>query len=265
MANIKEIVLKKKIDGILCSLMIKTNVNLVQYDDETTLATKLQTMLADIADSKGKLAELLGGSEAGSITSQIETAVNDAIEAINDDSDPTSLAGKIKAINDASTGILATAKTYTDNKIGELGVFTTVKEYVDNVKTELSSSISGAFHFKGIVNYVADLGDIEAPSAGDVYQVIYRGTEGEEILNAEYAYTGTEFIELGSIINLTAYSTTEQVLAAISSSVETAKSELEGKITSVENIATARARFIVASEVPEDLTENDIFAQIINE
>ena len=350
MANVKNAILKKKIGDVLYELMVKTTAEMVQIDDTTTLAAKLVTMLADIEDSKTKLATLLGEDAAQSITGQIEAAVKDAVDAINNEEDETSLAGKVKAINeqitamqDESTGILATAKAYTDDKIGLSGTaYNTVKEYVDAVKGEINASVAGSFHFKGTVDYV-DLLVTEGANEGDVYQVKYAGTStdaGTEPLNAEYAFNGTEYVELGSVLDLSAYSTTEQTTAAINtakteaieaaaadatSKANTAKTEAvaaaaadattkadAAKAAAIEAAATdattkadaakaaaieaaaadattkanaaeenannytdaeivkvnatveTKARFLVGEEVPEDLTEADIFAQIVS-
>ena len=288
MANIKNLVLKKKIEGIIYDLYVKTSIEQVDYDDATTLAAKLQTMLTDIADSKEKLAALLGEGSATSITEQINTAVQAAVDAINNDSDPTSVAGKIKAvqaaddaINNETTGILATAKAYTDAQIGFSGDETlagkTVKQYVDGVKSELEGKISGAFHFKGTVDYIKDL-PTEGVVEGDVYQVKYAGEEGTKELNAEYAYNGTTFVELGSILDLSAYSTTAQVESLISTAkseaIEAAATDATTKAdavtaalneykTSNDAVVATKARFIVGTVIPEDLTESDVFGMIV--
>lgn len=286
MADIKNVILKKKIGDILYELMVKTTAERVVYDDTYSLAEKLNLMLEDIADAKQKLATLIGDSGAGSITEQISTAVQAAVDAINNEEDPTSVAGKVKAaneaiaaINDAESGILATAKAYTDSKIGiDYDTYPTVKAYVEAVKATLEGVISGAFHFKGTVEYIADLP--EGAAEGDVYQVSYAGVkvEGQDpvVLNAEFAWNGTEWVELGSIVDLSAYSTTVQVNEAIAA----AKQEALNAVTALEDgqVATntaaiaenaaaiaLRARFIVAEVAPEDLTEADLFAQIITD
>ena len=280
MANIKDAILRKKIGETIFDLMVKTTSAMVYVDDTTTLKTKLEAMLADIADSKGKLATLLGDDPAQSITAQIETAVNNAVAALEDADDPDSLAGKIAAINvaintinDGETGILAQAKKYTDDKIGLSGTaYTDVKSYVDAVKAEINAATAGAFHFKGVVDYVKDL-PTENVQAGDVYQVRYAGETGENPLNAEYAYDGTQFTELGSVIDLSAYYTSEQTVAAINTAkqeaIAAAAADATTKADNAKNeaiaVAVQRARFFVQAEQPEDLTEYDIWAQVVNE
>ena len=304
MANIKNVILKKKIGEVVYDLLVKTSVGQVAYDDSTTLAAKLETMLADISDSKTKLAALLGDDAASSITGQIDAKIKAALDAVKNEEDPTSLAGKIKAvteavaaINDPSTGAVATAKAYTDEKVGLSGTgYTNVKDYVDAVKTEINSAIAGAFHFKGTVNYV-DLLPSSDVANGDVYQVKYAGNSsdaGVVELNAEFAYDGTKFVELGSVVDLSAYSTTTQMTGAIAtakteaietaaadatSKANTAKSEAINEATATAAadattkadaakdaaiaVANTKARFLASDVQPEDLTEADVWAQVI--
>lgn len=73
-----------------------------------------------------------------------------------------------------------------------------VKEACDDIKADLAS----AFKFKGIVANIAELEAIENPSNGDVYQVTNPGT-GKT--NAEYAFDGNSWIELGTEVDLSGY------------------------------------------------------------
>lgn len=254
---ILETTLKKKIDDVIYDLMIKTSANMVYLDDDTALDVKLAKMLQDISDAKSTLAELVGDGTAGSITSQIETAVKAAVDAINDETDETSLAGKIKAINDATTGILAQAKKYTDD-----------------MKDTIVSELSGAFHFKGKVNYVDQL-PADGVAEGDVYQVQYQGTSESPVLgdndqpvglDAEYCWNGTDWVELGSIVDLSAYSTTTQMNEAIETAKTEAVTEANAALqTEVGNINTAlgqKSRILVSATQPEDLTEADLWLKI---
>lgn len=306
MANIKQTILKKKIGEVIYELLVKTTSTMVYVDETTTLETKLTSMIADITDSKTKLATLIGDDEVKSITSQIDAAVAAAVAALKNEEDPASLAGKIKAINDAvtaindpSTGILATAKSYTDEKIGISGTsFSTAKEYIDDKVASVTSALAGAFHFKGSVGYIDKL-PTEGVSEGDVYQVTYQGTSteaGTKPLNAEFAFNGTEFVELGSVVDLSAYSTTEQMTSAINTAASNAKSEaiaaaasdattkadaakdaaisaaaadatskVEAATTEINATVATKARFIVSATEPLDLTESDVWAQVVNE
>lgn len=300
MADIKQTILKKKINDAIVELVVKTTSAMVYVDDTTTLASKLTEVTTDINDCKTKLATLIGDDPAESITAKIDAAVKEAVDAINDEEDPDSLAGKVAAINtviaemqNETTGILASAKTYTDEKVGLSGTaYNTAKEYTDAMKSEITASLAGAFHFKGTVDYVDQL-PTENNVEGDVYQIKYAGTSteaGTTEVNAEYAYNGTEFVELGSIVDLSAYYTAEQTTTAISTAKTEAiteatttaaadatskadKAKEDAIAASAESLNTAvgeinttmatKARFIVSEEEPADLTEADIWAQIV--
>lgn len=261
MANVKNAILRKKIGEVLYELRVKTSSAMVYVDDTTTLAAKLTEMLADIADSKTKLTSLLGSDAASSITGQIEAAVQDAVDALTDEDDSESLAGKIKAINesidsinDTTSGILATSKAYTDEKIGLTGTaFATVKAYVDDAVTTVQNNLSGAFHFKGVVDYADEL-PTEGMAIGDVWQVNYRGTKtegGTDEVNSEYAYNGEDFVELGSIVDLSEYSTTEQVTTAIGLAKTGAEETAAADATSKANAAQAAAIAAAAADATE--------------
>ena len=66
----------------------------------------------------------------------------------------------------------------------------------------VSASLAAALKFKGIVANLTELEAIVDPANGDVYQVTNPGT-GKT--NAEYAYNGTAWIELGTEVDLSGY------------------------------------------------------------
>lgn len=292
MANVKNAILRKKINEVLTDLMVKTTASMVYVSDTETLATALASLQASLKDHNDKLAALLGEDAASSITGKIDKAIEDALKELQDEKTAGSIGARIKALETAvaditneTTGVLATAKGYTDEKLGFEGTeFTTVKAYVDTIKSSLNASIAGAFHFKGSVDYVDQL-PTEDLSNGDVYQVKFAGNStnaGNTPLNAEYVYNGTEFEELGSVIDLSAYATVESQTAAILAAKEQAAADATTKANAAQTAAEATAaaalaaykekndtavaakgRFIVSETEPADLTENDLWAQII--
>lgn len=292
MANVKNAILRKKINDVLTDLMVKTTASMVYVSDTETLAASLTSLKASIQDHTEKLTALLGSDAASSITGKINSAIESALEDLQDETTEGTVGARIKALETAvaeitneTTGVLATAKAYTDEKLGLSGTkFTTVKAYVDNVKNTLNASIAGAFHFKGSVNYV-DLLPTADMANGDVYQVKYAGSStdaGTKALNAEYVYNGTEWEELGSVIDLSAYATTDAVTTAINTAKTEAATDAKAKADAAQAAAEATAaaalaayktenatalagkgRFIASETEPEGLTENDLWAQII--
>jgi len=110
----------------------------------------------------------------------------------------TALALKAPLASPALTGEPTAPKATKGDNTDKIATTSFVKEAVDDVKADLAS----AFKFKGVVATMADLEAIENPANGDVYQVTNAGTGRT---NAEYAYNGTAWVELGTTVDLSGY------------------------------------------------------------
>ena len=106
-------------------------------------------------------------------------------------------------------------------------------------KDEVNGLVSGAFHFRGEVNYYTELTAKTDVVEGDVYIVKYVGTEGEIPLNAEYAYNGTTWVEFGSTIDLSGYATKTEV-AEVSEAVDAINNENTGILKQAKDYTDAR-------------------------
>ena len=85
--------------------------------------------------------------------------------------------------------------------------------YATKVALEaLSAAAGGAFHFRGSKDSVAALEALQDAEAGDVYQV------GDK----EYAYNGSEWVELGFNIDLSDYKTGDEITAEIEAAIDEA-------------------------------------------
>ena len=104
----------------------------------------------------------------------------------------------------------------TSANIGEYVPITDLSNYY--TKVEVDQKIAGVLTYKGVLATVEELQSVEAPATGWVYHITATGSE--------YAYNGSEWEELGSEVDLSAYAKTEDVTTAI----EAAKSDLEAKI-----------------------------------
>jgi len=235
-ASIKNAILKKKIGNTVYDLMIKTTWAMVFADsDSTSLKSYLETLngSASTAGSYKKyiadevLDETASSGKLGERVKNAETAL-----ALINNADPT-VAGSMAKL-------LADAQSYANNKIGDLttldATYTTVLAAISGVKTELEGKIAGGFHFKGTKDYTSEL-----PSSGnhegDVWQVLYKGTSGTATLNAEYAWNGTDWIELGSFVDLSPYALSADVATAITTAKETVLGLSAGTtITSSNNV-----------------------------
>ena len=74
--------------------------------------------------------------------------------------------------------------------------------FVKTACDDISQALAAAFKFKGVVANLTELEAIVDPANGDVYQVTNPGT-GKT--NAEYAYNGTTWVELGTEVDLSGY------------------------------------------------------------
>lgn len=109
------------------------------------------------------------------------------------------------------------AVVVTSANIGEYAPVTDLSGYY--TKVEVDQKIAGVLTYKGVLATAEELQSVEAPVTGWVYHITTTG--------AEYAYNGSEWEELGSEVDLSAYAKTEDVTAAI----EAAKTEVEASVT----------------------------------
>lgn len=137
-----------------------------------------EAVIGDAADAAGT--KTIYGALASAKAAQDTADANTA--AIGDDATVGTVKGRIKALETTSTTY---STRITDN---------------ENAIATLNGKISGVFHFKGSAtkngdNLYKDKNLITNPELGDVYTV------GD----AEYAWTGTEWIELGITTDLSNY------------------------------------------------------------
>lgn len=161
------------------------NTDLTISDKKITLrkmALKDEIAEADLASA---LATKING-KADQATTYTKTEVDNA------------LALKAPLASPALTGEPTAPKATKGSNTTQIATTSFVKEAVDDVKADLAS----AFKFKGVVATIADLEAIENPANGDVYQVTNAGTGRT---NAEYAYNGSAWVELGTTVDLSGY------------------------------------------------------------
>lgn len=237
---IKKAILRKKIADTIFDLMVKTTTAMVFVstdDNAQSLKDYLDTLNSTVETLSETITKLEG---VDTVSGSIKNLIKEAVDKLNNEGEEGTLAHRIKAveglitgINDTTSGLLAQAKTYTDTQIGSLENHASVNAFINAVKSELEGKISGAFHFKGTVDYVQNLEEKKTnASEGDVWHVKWRGTSGETPLNAEYAYTSDgKFEELGSDLDLSAYSTTTEMNTAIQTAINNEKNDtLDGSL-----------------------------------
>lgn len=127
---------------------------------------------------------------------------------------------------------------------GDTGLVTTV----GSLETQLESvknSISSVFRYKGTKDSYSDLLLIDSSSVGDVWSV---GA-------AEYAWNGTDWIELGSVVDLSNYYTKTEIDAEIKKVQDTVAQNTEAIANNglaIENLQSADTAISRRIEVVED-------------
>ena len=125
------------------------------------------------------------------------------------------------------------------------------KEELNEAIEEVKEEVAGAFHFKGKVDTVADLDDITDPEQGDVYEVLEN--------SSEFAWNGSEWVELGSIFDLSEYLTKEEGDARYDSIGSAASAETSAKAYADSNFdakGSADAALIEAKNYADENFDN---------
>ena len=167
----------------------------------------------------------------------------------------------VEGLQQAVTSLQQSVQTLTTTVGNEgSGLVKQVNDLQTNVetnyynKTEVDGLVAGAFHFKGKADKYEDgnlyIGEepITGMKAGDVYQVD----------DKEYAYTGTEWIELGFTIDLSNYATTSWTTQQINS----AKTELQSYADQAEADAITAAKAYTDTAVENLASDSDVTSAI---
>lgn len=153
--------------------------------------------------------------------------------------------GKLAAYPEYST--ISGAIADVANKANASDVYT--KTAADEmVAGKISEAISSVFKFKGTVEDMAGLAAVQSPAEGDVYHV----TTGANGTSAEYVYVeGKGWQELGTVISLAAYATTEYV----DGQIDGVEGQIAGEKTAREELAG-----VVAGKVDQSVYNEKVAA-----
>ena len=163
---------------------------------------------------------------------------------------PTTASGvqnQVSAIQGALDGIQTQVNTVEQNLANNY--YTKEETYNrDELDNKISGSITGVFHFKGTVESFDAL-PTENNVSGDVYQI------GEH----EYAWNGSEWIELGFIVDLSNHITKEEfnvvsnavndinnILTAENTGLIAVTSDLDYRLNTIESILNDESTGLVA-------------------
>lgn len=146
---------------------------------------------------------------------------------------------KIDSINDTLYGTEGeeAVEGLVDKVTTLEGEMDTVQGAIENIytKEEVDGLVSGVFHFKGEAESVEALPAASADNVGHVYQ----------IGDLEYASNGTEWVELGFVVDLSSYATKIYVdgeVKKVQDALDIAEGVIEGHTSDIEEINGAIER-----------------------
>ena len=171
---------------------------IVTYVDEEN-STVVAYMISNTAGTLIKLASTTASGDLAGDVATLQTQMANVLSTLEG-------LGALSTKDKITTAELAADLLNLIN--GKANSATTLEGYGITdayTKTEIDGKLSGAFHYKGMVDYYTELTAKTDAQQGDVYIVRYTGTSGTTPLNAEYAWTGEAWEEFGGIIDLSGY------------------------------------------------------------
>lgn len=108
--NVKQAILKAKVEGAIVELMVKSNIENIYFDETTTLASKLATMISDI-DARMKTTDVNSAIDAAKNAIRQELLGDAPVEAYNTF---TELATYISEHKDAADALTAAVGNKAD-------------------------------------------------------------------------------------------------------------------------------------------------------
>ena len=192
------------------------------YEPNPTTAEGVKDQVVEVqgeveqvqSDVKG-LEDLLNGTEdAPGLIEEVDN-IAEALYGTEGENPVPGLIDQVEAIDGE---VEAVAKDLADNYYKKSETYT---------KSEVDGLVSGVFHFEGVKDSYEAL-PAEGNTKGDVYQV------GE----LEYAWNGTEWVELGFVVDLSGYYTKDEVNAEVKK-VQDALDLVEEDVTELVDADTA--------------------------
>ena len=171
------------------------------------------------------------------LQSSMETAQGDIDALESKVGDATS--GLVKDAADLKTAV----GSASDAASATGSVYARIAKNAADIAT-LDGKMTGVFHFKGAAPS-GQLSNVTDKEIGDVYTV------GDK----EYAWDGTNWVELGFTTDLAAYSTTDQMNDAISAAKGEANTYADGKASAAETSAKTYADGLASNYAPASVTD----------
>lgn len=145
--NVKQAILKAKVEGAIVELLVKSDINNVYYDETTTLASKLATMITDI-DARMKTTDVESAIEAAKNAVRQELLGDTPVEAYNTFTELAQYIAEHKDAADALTEAIGNKADKTTVEaiqatVDALGSIATLNEIgEDNLSAALKAKIN---------------------------------------------------------------------------------------------------------------------------
>ena len=230
----------------------------------------VDTLSATVAGKQDKLTYY---SEI--VTDDESSAVNIGTGAYN-----INISGGIVNLNGGTDGIVLESSVDIRGDVSGTAVSKSIPAVASAVDTKLASekavataienvksAVSTAYIYKGSKDTFAEL-PAEGNSVGDVWNVV--AAHGNVPAGTNYAWTGEAWDALGGSVDLSVYSTTEQMNTAISTAVDTAVAPITANVDSLSSnkadvdagnitVATWKSKlgFVTADEVSANQVQVD--------
>lgn len=242
---------RTKIEGVLVDLMVKTNIENVMYDETTTLATKLATIISDIA-SKASSADLANKANSQHTHAQGDiTGLNDALS-----SRPTTTAMNT-AIDALRQELLGDTPVEAYNTFTELAQYiATHKDAADALTAAVGNKAdkSAVEAIQATLNALGSLANKSKVSESDLDEALAGKVNAASEGNHSHA-------------NKTLLDTYDQTNANIKDAIE--KKHTHTNESVLDNITAAKvaswdgkANIFFAAEEPSNLSDGDLWFQI---
>lgn len=139
MANVKNLIMKKQIEGVIYELMVKTVASQVYVDDNTTLAAKLSAIMAEIATKANteEMTTALAGKAAASHTHE-QSEINGLVDLLATLATSQSVTDAVDALRQEMLG---------DTPVEAYNTFTEMAQYIAEHQ-EVSDALTEAIGTK---------------------------------------------------------------------------------------------------------------------
>lgn len=243
-------ILKAKIEGVIQELMVKTDAANVYVDENTTLAAKLTSIIADIA-TKASTSDLTDGlaTKANVSHTHAQSEVTGLTEALAKLASSESVTAAIDALRQEMLG---------DTPVEAYNTFTELAEYIAEHK-EISDALSAAIGTKA---------DKATTLAGYGIADAYTKTEADQkIADALAAATGGESAADVKVA-LEAYEESNDARVdalEADSHTHSNKAVLDGISDSNVSVWNAKSdsNIYYSTTEPSNLTEKDLWVQLV--